>query len=65
MPGVYSWIAVAVAVLAFVLGTQVLGVVGGFVLIVAALATLTVAAALVGSRARRRLAREKRSCRTG
>ena len=57
MPDVYSWIAVAVAVLAFVLGIQIFGVVGGFVLIVAALSMLTVAAALVGARARRRLAR--------
>ena len=57
MPDVYSWIAVAIAALAFVLGIQVLGVVGGFVLIVVALATMTAAAAFVGARARRRLAR--------
>ncbi|MGD0121468.1 MAG: hypothetical protein ABSC46_02780 [Candidatus Limnocylindrales bacterium] len=57
MPDVYSWIAVAVAILAFVLGIQVFGVVGGFVLIVAALSILTVAATFVGARARRRLAR--------
>jgi membrane protein implicated in regulation of membrane protease activity len=57
MPDVYSWIAVAAAVLAFVVGIQVLGVVGGFVLIVAVLVTLTVVVALVGARARSRLAR--------
>jgi membrane protein implicated in regulation of membrane protease activity len=57
MPDIYSWIAVAVAVLAFVVGIQVLGVVGGFVLIVVALLTLTAATAFVGARARRRLAR--------
>jgi len=57
MPDVYSWIAVAIAALAFVLGIQVFGVVGGFVLIVVALSALTAAAALIGARARRRLAR--------
>ena len=57
MPDVYSWIAVAVAALAFVVGIQVFGVVGGFVLIVVALLALTAAAAFVGARARRRLAR--------
>ena len=57
MPDLYSWIAVAVAALAFVVGIQVLGVAGGFVLIVVALSTLTAAAAFVGARARRRLAR--------
>jgi membrane protein implicated in regulation of membrane protease activity len=57
MPDVYSWIAVAVAALAFVLGIQVFGVAGGFALVVAALAALTAAAALLGARARRRLAR--------
>jgi membrane protein implicated in regulation of membrane protease activity len=57
MPDVYSWIAVAIAALAFVLGIQVLGVVGGFVLIVVALATMTAAAAFVGAPTRRRLAR--------
>ena len=57
MPDVYSWIAVAVAVLAFVVGIQVFGVVGGFVLIVVALLAMTAAAAFVGARARRRLAR--------
>jgi membrane protein implicated in regulation of membrane protease activity len=57
MPDVYSWIAVAIAALAFVLGIQVLGVAGGFILVVVALATLTAAAAFVGARARRRLAR--------
>lgn len=57
MPDVYSWIALAVAALAFVLGIQVLGVAGGFVLIVVVLGTLTAAAALAGGRARRRLAR--------
>jgi hypothetical protein len=55
MPDVYSWIAVAA--LTLVLGIQVLGVVGGFVLIVVALATMTAAAAFVGARARCRLAR--------
>jgi hypothetical protein len=57
MPDVYTWMAVAVAALAFVLGIQVLGVAGGFVLIVVALSGLTAAAAFVGARARRRLAR--------
>jgi hypothetical protein len=57
MPDVYTWIAWAVAVLAFALGIQVLGVTGGFILIVVVLLTLTAATALVGLRARRRLAR--------
>ena len=57
MPDVYTWIALAIAALAFALGIQVLGVTGGFILIVAALLTVTLAAAVVGTRARRRLAR--------
>ena len=56
MPDVYTWIALAAAALAFVLGIQVLGVAGGFILIVAVLSTVTLLAALVGSRARSRLA---------
>lgn len=57
MPDVYTWIAWAVALLAFVLGVQVLGVAGGFVLVVVVLLAVTAAAALVGGQARRRLAR--------
>ncbi|MGA3029362.1 MAG: hypothetical protein ABSE58_01320 [Candidatus Limnocylindrales bacterium] len=57
MPDVYTWIAWAVAILAFVLGVQVLGVAGGFLLVVVVLLALTAAGALVGGRARRRLAR--------
>ncbi len=57
MPDVYTWIALAVAATAFVLGLQVFGVAGGFALIVIALAALTAAGALIGARARHRLAR--------
>ena len=56
-PDVYSWIAWAVAGLAFVLGLQVLGVFGLFAVIVLALLILTGAAYLAGQRARRALAR--------
>jgi Flp pilus assembly protein TadB len=59
MPDVYTWIALAVAATAFVLGIQVLGVTAGVALIVVVLGSLTVAAALAGSRARRRLARRE------
>jgi membrane protein implicated in regulation of membrane protease activity len=59
MPDVYTWIALAVAATAFVLGIQVLGVTAGFALIVVVLVSLTAAAALAGNRARRRLARRE------
>jgi hypothetical protein len=59
MPDVYTWIAMAVAATAFVLGIQVLGVTGGFVLIVVVLGSLTAVSALAGSRARRSLARRE------
>ncbi|MFI5258748.1 MAG: hypothetical protein ACHQ01_03955 [Candidatus Limnocylindrales bacterium] len=57
MPDVYTWIAWAVAALAFVLGVQVLGVAGGFLLVVVVLGSLTAVAALAGLRARRLLSR--------
>jgi Flp pilus assembly protein TadB len=59
MPDVYTWIALAVAATAFVLGIQVLGVTAGVALIVVVLGSLTAAAALAGSRGRRRLARRE------
>ena len=48
MPDVYTWIAWAIAGLAFVLGIQVLGVGGLFVAIVAGLVILTVAGYMAG-----------------
>ena len=57
MPDVYTWIATAVGAVAFVVGIQFLGPAVVLVLTVVALAILTAAAALVGARARRRLAR--------
>ena len=54
MPDVYTWIAWAVAGLAFVLGIQVLGVAGLFVVIVVGLVTLTAAGFVAGQRRRRR-----------
>jgi hypothetical protein len=57
MPDVYTWIALAVAATAFVLGLQVFGVTAGFVLIVIVLLAVTASAALVGARTRRGLAR--------
>jgi Flp pilus assembly protein TadB len=59
MPDVYTWIALAVAATAFVLGIQVLGVTAGFALIVVVVGSLTAAAALAGNRTRRRLARRE------
>ena len=43
MPDVYTWIAWAIAGLAFVLGIQVLGVAGLFALVVVGLVALTAA----------------------
>jgi len=57
MPDVYTWIAWAIAGLAFVLGAQVFGIAGLLALIVVALLALTVVAATAGARARRALAR--------
>jgi hypothetical protein len=57
MPNVYTWIAWAVAGLAFVLGFQVLGVAGLFVVIVVGLVALTLVGFTAGQRARRRHAR--------
>jgi hypothetical protein len=59
MPDVYTWIALAVAATAFVLGIQVLGITGGLVLIVVVLGSLAAVATLAGNRARRRLARRE------
>jgi hypothetical protein len=57
MPDVYTWIAWAVAGLAFVLGIQVLGVAGLFLVIVVGLVGLTAVGFAAGQRARRRHAR--------
>ncbi|HEX7495772.1 MAG TPA: hypothetical protein VF349_03985 [Candidatus Limnocylindrales bacterium] len=54
MPDAYSWIAWALAGLAFVLGIQVLGVAGLFAVVVVGLVALTAAGFMVGQRARRR-----------
>ncbi|HEX7495900.1 MAG TPA: hypothetical protein VF349_04645, partial [Candidatus Limnocylindrales bacterium] len=54
MPDVYTWIAWAIAGLAFVLGIQVLGVAGMFVVIVVGLVVLTAAGFVAGQRFRRR-----------
>jgi uncharacterized membrane protein YdfJ with MMPL/SSD domain len=59
MPDVYTWIALAVAATAFVLGIQVLGITGGVAVIVVVLGSLTAITALAGSRTRRRLARRE------
>jgi hypothetical protein len=61
MPDVYTWIAWAVAVLAFVAGVQVLGVTAALVAIVLAIVGLTVAGWTAGRRFRaRRSHREPR-----
>ncbi len=52
MPDVYSWIALAIAGLAFVVGIQVLGVAGLFLVIVLGLVALTAAGFLAGQRVR-------------
>jgi hypothetical protein len=57
MPDVYTWIAWAVAGLAFVVGIQVLGVAGLFVIIVVGLVALTAVGFMAGVRVRRRDAR--------
>jgi hypothetical protein len=57
MSDVYSWIALAIAGLAFVLGLQVLGITGLFVVIVLVLAALTLAGYVAGQRVRRSHAR--------
>jgi hypothetical protein len=57
MPDVYTWIAWAVAILAFALGVQVLGVTGAIVLIVLAVVALTAVTWTAGARVRSRLAR--------
>jgi membrane protein implicated in regulation of membrane protease activity len=57
MPDVYSWFALAIAALAFVLGVQVLGVTGAIAAIVVAVIGLTVAAWAGGRQVRRRLER--------
>jgi Flp pilus assembly protein TadB len=59
MPDVYSWIALAVAATAFVLGIQVLGMTGGLVLIMVVLGSLAAVATLAGNRTRRRFARRE------
>jgi hypothetical protein len=57
MPDVYTWIAWAVAILAFALGVQVLGVTAAVVVIVLALVALTASGWLAGTRVRTRLER--------
>jgi Flp pilus assembly protein TadB len=57
MPDVYTWIAWAVAVLAFALGVQVLGVTGALALIILAIAGLTMVSWSAGRRVRARLSR--------
>jgi hypothetical protein len=57
MPDVYTWIAWAVAGLAFVLGIRVLGVAGLFVVIVVGLVALTSTGFVAGQRMRRRYSR--------
>jgi hypothetical protein len=57
VPDLYTWIAWAIAGLAFVLGLQVLGVTGLFVVIVAGLVALTAAGFMAGQRVRRSYAR--------
>ena len=57
MSDVYSWIALAIAGLAFILGLQVLGVTGLFVVIVLGLVVLTAAGYVAGQRVRRSHAR--------
>jgi hypothetical protein len=57
MSDVYSWIALAIAGLAFVLGLQVLGITGLFVVIVLVLVALTLAGYVAGQRVRRSHAR--------
>ena len=57
MPDVYTWIALAAAGLAFVLGIQVLGVAGLFGVIVVGLVALTAAGFVAGQRMRRRYSR--------
>lgn len=59
MPDVYTWIALAFAGTAFVLGIKVLGITVGVALIVIVLGSLTAITALAGSRTRRRLARRE------
>lgn len=54
MPDVYTWIAWAVAGLALILGLQVLGVEGLFIVIVIGLVILTAAGYLAGQGVRRR-----------
>ena len=57
MPDLYVWIAWAIAALAFVLGTQVLGVAGLLAALIVALCVLTLTAAALGRRARGRQTR--------
>jgi hypothetical protein len=54
MPDVYSWIAWAVAALAFVVGAQVLGATAMLTLLLLALVGLTSYVFVSGGRARRR-----------
>lgn len=55
MPDLYTWIAWALAGLAFVLGLQVLGVTGLFVAMVAGVVALTAVGYAGGLRLKRRL----------
>lgn len=57
MPDVRTWVAWALAGLAFVLGIQVLGMAGLFVVIVVGLVALTAAGFMAGQRVRRRYSR--------
>jgi hypothetical protein len=57
MPDVYTWIAWAVAVLAFVLGVQILGITGALVVAILAIVALTAAGWSAGRRFRARRSR--------
>jgi len=57
MPDLYTWIAWAVAALAFVLGVQVFGVAGLLAVVIVALCLVTLAGSVAGRRVRRRHSR--------
>jgi hypothetical protein len=57
MPDFHTWLAWAIAALAFVLGAQAFGLAGLLILIVLALVAVTLVGASAGARARRALVR--------
>ncbi|MGD0861678.1 MAG: hypothetical protein ABSA21_02825 [Candidatus Limnocylindrales bacterium] len=59
MPDLYTWIALAAAALAFVLGVQVFGVAGALAALIAAVCLLALVGVASGQRARRHLARRQ------